>query len=770
MGGAQKFPRLLGSLIGIATTSAVTWGVLAGGAAAAESAWRARVSPRLLAVYDGISGAQVAELAPRLDVKGQVQVDVHYDCSLEAPTGSLTAAGLSPGASVRLGPLCVVEGWVGAASLAQVASVAGVTRVEVPSYAIHRGPRTLASRQGAKSTLRPRPSIALNPRSAAGSSVSIDHNGALIMRADQFVAQTGVTGAGVMVGVQSTGVASISVIESRHELPTVKVVSPAGGSANASADEGTALLEEVYAVAPGAGLAFCEPDTFVGYTSCLGQLVKAGATILVDDVVFTQGDLLTSDNTNIQAIEQFLAQNPTVAMFTAVGNYDGSYWEGMYTPVLGSSVGLAPMTCPANGTTQTDTYFTEFDGSSNQTLTVSQGENFPVTFAWSDPPGHNSSKFDLYWVGTVNSASDGCLSYAAATDNHATHSLSLPAANYRLYIGTPDNSAAGKFLKLWFGGDGVTSISDPKGGSVITPQAFAQGVVSIGAVNGSDAVGNTIESFSSTGPITVSFPTTGTLQAPILVAPDGISVDATGTYFASYLFPDGNFYGTSASAPNAGAVAALILSAFPALSVSQVVTALQKGATQLGASAPDGTFGYGRVDALGALATFAGPTMTSIPDSSLAAATSSQAFPFTVSGTGKLHFTVTSSNTSLIPASVVAAGTPGVTISPSDCGATTLSCTATITVGNGPSDTVSLTISALDGANRAAPTSLKVTIAGNQAAPPPSAPSTPSTASGAPTGGGGGGGLLQDWELAVLATVVLLTGWRRYYAPESIPR
>ena len=85
------------------------------------------------------------------------------------------------------------------------------------------------------------------------------------------------------------------------------------------------------------------------------------------------------------------------------------------------------------------------------------------------------------------------------------------------------------------------------------------------------------------------------------MAPDGINVDATGTYFAGSLFPDGNFYGTSAAVPNAGAVAALIRAAIRSMTASQLVDVLTKGATQLGSVAPDGTFGFGRVDAIGAL-------------------------------------------------------------------------------------------------------------------------------------------------------------------------
>jgi hypothetical protein len=105
----------------------------------------------------------------------------------------------------------------------------------------------------------------------------------------------------------------------------------------------------------------------------------------------------------------------------------------------------------------------------------------------------------------------------------------------------------------------------------------------------------------------------------VLVAPDGVGIDAVGTYFAGSLFPDGNFYGTSAAVPNAGAVAALIRAAYPAFNGPQLVDVLTKGATQLGSGAPNGTFGFGRVDAMGALniaITIAGnptPPIDSVP-------------------------------------------------------------------------------------------------------------------------------------------------------------
>jgi hypothetical protein len=751
MGGANKVARLFLSLV----TIVGVWGVADLQAGAADE-WRSRVSTKLLSVYDAPTAprpptvsrneselvSNAIALEPRFNEQGWVQADVHYDCSQDAPGKALAAAGLAVSSSIKLAPLCVVEGWLAPGSLSRVAAVAGVTRVTVPSYALH--PRRAVPGIPSKSMAAVQQSAGLVARPAASSGGGIDRNGVAIMRADQFVAQTGTDGTGARVGVQSAGISSLQTIQARGELPAVQVVKPSDGASSQTGDEGTALLEEVHAVAPGAGLAYCGPGTFVEYTSCLSQLIAAGASILVDDLIFPQQDLLSSDSSAVQAIGQLLAENPTVTLFTAQGNYNGSYWEGNYAPVALSSLGLPPLTCPSNGATQTDYYVSEFDGDPSQLLTVTQSSRIPLAFAWADPPDHNASKFDVYWVDTTDSTKSGCLSTASATDTQVAVGAGFQAGSYSLYIATPDASPGGKFLKLWIGGDGLTSLSKPTTGSIVTPQAFASGAVTVGAVNGSDGVGNRIESFSSLGPIAIAFPDVTRIQAPVLVAPDGINVDADGTYFAGSLFPDGNFYGTSASAPNAAAVAALIRGAFPGLTASQLASALKSGAVQLGSVSPDGTFGYGRIDAIGALGTLPAPTITSLPDSALMAGSSSPSYPFTVSGTGALHFSVTSSNTASIPASIVAAGSPGVTITPVDCGTATLSCALSVMPANGPGGTVTVTVAAVDGANRSAPASMTVTVTGSPEQPPAATPNP------TPGSSGGGGGALDWWVLASL--------------------
>src|SRR5580698_2959907 len=124
----------------------------AGTASAAQSGWQAVVSSELLHIYSQ-PRASVASAAAtpttsvaRFDMQGRVQVDVHFDCAATAPMQQLAESGLHINASVRQGPLCVIEGWVPPAALPTLASIAEVTRVNVPAYRLKRPAPTPATR------------------------------------------------------------------------------------------------------------------------------------------------------------------------------------------------------------------------------------------------------------------------------------------------------------------------------------------------------------------------------------------------------------------------------------------------------------------------------------------------------------------------------------------------------------------------------------------------------------------------------------------------
>lgn len=114
------------------------------------------------------------------------------------------------------------------------------------------------------------------------------------------------------------------------------------------------------------------------------------------------------------------------------------------------------------------------------------------------------------------------------------------------------------------------------------PEAFA-----VGAVDNSDQ----IYFYSSRGPSACGEPTA---VYPELVAP-GVNIRSTDLY--GFYF---NATGTSMAAPHVAGALALLLGAFPDLTVAEQEAALRAGAVDLGDTGADNAFGYGRLDILAA--------------------------------------------------------------------------------------------------------------------------------------------------------------------------
>jgi Subtilase family len=693
---ACRTARLAGEfLVGLSMLTSV------GAGAAPAADWQARVTPHLLTVWKGaqtpIPNAGQQSTAPssaaprstdsvRYDSAGRLHIDVSFDCTKAAPSAELVAAGMVLGTIVKIPPMCVVEGWVPVASIPALASLASVKKIDLPHYRTPRHRIPLHT---------PTPGAVTSATSAIGST-TIDGNGITIMAADQFMTNTGVSGAGSTVGIISDDVQSIVVIQGRGELPTVNIVKP---SANPTThptftDEGTMMLEEVHAVAPAASLAFCGPETYTEYVGCATNLIAAGTTIVSDDVSWPGFDTMSAQSPETQAVQTLLVSNPNVMLFTASANQQQNYWQGPYTPDNSSG---ASYTC--NG--QTDTYFENFGTTNINVWTLVGATSSLLTLAWADPFGANVSNFDLYVLNTTG-AVVGCAPGAGSTDTFdAFLQGAIPSpGTYYLVVGTPDASLRGKFLKLMGTGDGAATFSLNTPGAPFSPQDFATGVYTIGAVDGSDGVGMNIEPFSNTGKIQLELPTPSTLQAPIVAAPDGIYIDTAGT-----TYPNGLFYGTSAASPNAAAVAALLRSTFPTLTPTATITAMETGATGIAAygAVPNGTIGYGRVNAIGALGAVPAPTMSTISAQQVVGGTSSPPLPFTIGGTGALTLLATSDNTALV-------ANNRVVIEPSTCPTSTTACNVTIAPVLGQVGTANVTVTITDGAKRTASTRFAVTV------------------------------------------------------------
>lgn len=138
--------------------------------------------------------------------------------------------------------------------------------------------------------------------------------------------------------------------------------------------------------------------------------------------------------------------------------------------------------------------------------------------------------------------------------------------------------------------------SGPNPSTSLSP-ANNPGSVAVGAVDSSFVVAN----FSSRGPSACDSGVFPHLSAP------GVNVLTTDLTFGG-LFPQSylEVSGTSFSVAHVAGSMTLLLSAFPAATISDIETALQQSAVDMGNAGPDNDYGAGVIDVLGAYSVLAG--------------------------------------------------------------------------------------------------------------------------------------------------------------------
>jgi hypothetical protein len=391
-------------------------------------------------------------------------------------------------------------------------------------------------------------------------------------------------GTGVKVGVLSDGVSNLAAAQATGDLGPVTVLSGQTGSG----DEGTAMLEIVHDLAPGAQLFFATAFTSItSFAQNIRDLRTAGCDIIVDDVIYfvespfqdgAPGVTNTNGGTVIQAVADVTAGG--ALYFSSAGNEgnlnDGtaSVWEGDFV-----DGGASPVAAITGGTVH------NFGGGNlNDQITTAGARSL---LFWSDPLGASSNDYDLF---VLNSAGNAVAASSTNIQN-GTQDPVEDAGNrtsgQRLVI-LKKTGAAARFLHLTcFGAEMAIVTSGTTHGHNQVAAAY-----SVAATPAADAfcagftdgpfpnpftAANKVECFSSDGPRRILYnanstpitpgnvsSTGGTLrQKPDITAADGVAVTGVGG------FPN-PFYGTSAAAPHAGAIAALVKSANPSLTPAQI--------------------------------------------------------------------------------------------------------------------------------------------------------------------------------------------------------
>jgi uncharacterized protein (TIGR03437 family) len=447
----------------------------------------------------------------------------------------------------------------------------------------------------------------------------VTSQGDVAMRSDFARDTFGVNGVGVTVGVLSDSFNCLdgaATDEQNGDLPSDILV--LDDSVCPGKDEGRAMMQLIHDVAPGASQAFhTAVNGQADFAQGIQELMDNGADVIVDDVLYF-AEPMFQDGIIAQAVDNVVAEG--VAYFSSAGNISRNSYQEPFSPSIyiwpDSFISL-PGAPPFWGG-----YIHDFGGGIvSQEIIIPAGATMIITYQWDDPfdsvcgttgCSGADTDMDIYLLDEL-----GIFILAGSTDDNIGRDpleivgvfnsgtsdvlVNLIIVKY----GGPDPELM-KYVR--FGG--VLNLGQ-EGSGTIYGHANAAGAEAVGAA----FYGETpefgwapplLESFSSAGPTEILFDTTGNRVSEVRYKPEIVAPDGTDTTFfggvdiESNGFP--NFFGTSAAAPHAAAVAALLLDADPSLNPEDVYAVLENTALDMEDPGFDFDSGYGFIQAYAAVA------------------------------------------------------------------------------------------------------------------------------------------------------------------------
>jgi subtilase family protein len=419
------------------------------------------------------------------------------------------------------------------------------------------------------------------------------------------------------------------------------------------ADEGRAMAQIVHDLAPGAAIDFA--TAFNGETAFarnVKALAGAGANVIADDVTYLEEPFF-QDGPVANAVTEVVDSG--VSYLSAAGNdnligTEGASkgrniasWEapefrdgGLCPPKLAAIAELKADHCmnfkPSGGV---DTTFG---------ITVSKGATLTVDLQWAEPWNGVATDLDTFLLNEKEeplTVEEGGKEFLVGSDEDNVNVSQKPVEAFQwenetgtqqkvnLVINRFAGSASPRLkVALLQNGGGVTATEYPEsaGGDVVGPTVFghagASAAIAVGAVRYNNSAEP--ERYSSRGPVEHYFgPVTNAGPAAAIAPqtihkPDLVATDCGATTFFVPPPIEGvyRFCGTSAAAPHAAAVAALVRQANPDASAAQVRADLGATASPLAGFGPDDV-GAGLVNADAAVSALALPptvTITKAPE------------------------------------------------------------------------------------------------------------------------------------------------------------
>ncbi len=440
---------------------------------------------------------------------------------------------------------------------------------------------------------------------------SVTSQGDVAQLSDVARASYGIDGSGFRVGIlsdswdnrggQASGIATGDLPEDIIVLEEL----PGGGS-----DEGRAMGELIYDVAPGVSLAF--NTAFLGqpgFANGILGLAEAGSDVIVDDIIYF-AEPMFQDGIIGQAAD--IVSNNGVPYFSSAGNNLDDSYESDF-----NNGGTFDLRDAFSGELFGEYVLHDFDP--GEGVDFFQEVNLPgggrdilLSFQWDDPfasvcagcPGADTD-LDIFLAlvdGDFNSMRIDLSGTDGNIGGDAVEILGVGAGGLTAYLvigkwtgkvgeqqfDVGPNPDPGFIKYVNFGSVSITDYATQSGTSY--GHANAKNAVSVGAVryDGTPAFGvdqPVREVFSSSGGVPTLFSIKGNKQREVRKKPEISAVQGTNNTFFGFDYElDGfpNFFGTSASAPHAAAVAALMLEATNGnISPKKITKAMQKTAIDM---------------------------------------------------------------------------------------------------------------------------------------------------------------------------------------------
>jgi len=498
------------------------------------------------------------------------------------------------GATIRARGGHSVRAMVPASALEQIARLPGVKRVDQAVGAM-------------TAVIRPPGWTPGKPGMRLRRAAPVVSEGDAAHAADIARSRSRVSGVGVKVCVLSDGVDSLPASQAAGELPDVDVLPGQEGDG----DEGTAMLEIVHDLAPNAELGFATAfESDASFAENIRALrFDADCDVIVDDVLyfnespFQDGPIAQSVNavTGDGALYFSSAGNEGNTLDGTSGNYEGDFADS--GQAVGKFAGAAHDFDPGAGVQLFEP------------ISDASSAGVPVTLFWADPLGAAADDYDLY----LFDANGKVLAFSQNVqdgDDDPYEILSTGFGGPGLKLAVVKFKGASKYFQLsalrgrFSDSDSLKAFVTP---GITRGHSAAADAFSVAAAPAADPLPFDLEPgdppnpsgpfpsaftasqlperFTSDGPRRMFFPAPAVRQKPDITAADGVSTS---------LEDFTPFFGTSAAAPHAAAIAALVLSGNPGATSADIREAFDATALDLAPAGVDGRTGHGllRADAV----------------------------------------------------------------------------------------------------------------------------------------------------------------------------